>query len=200
MEWTTIESDPAVFTSLVEQIGVKGVQVEELWDLSNLESLNRRFHLHGLIFLFKYRTDIDATSALAVENVDAPESLFFASQVITNACATQAILGVLLNVETFRNEDGGSKDAEGKEREQTIGETLTELKQFTADFPPELKGLALSNSEKIFGNILRLYFFPFHRICSSQWTHVGIRRSETETGGVRRMFEGKLARSSGSSD
>jgi ubiquitin carboxyl-terminal hydrolase L5 len=149
MEWTTIESDPAVFTSLVEQIGVKGVQVEELWDLSNLESLNRRFHLHGLIFLFKYRTDIDATSALAVENVDAPESLFFASQVITNACATQAILGVLLNVETFRNEDGGSKDAEGKEREQTIGETLTELKQFTADFPPELKGLALSNSEKI---------------------------------------------------
>ena len=149
MEWTTIESDPAVFTSLVEQIGVKGVQVEELWDLSNLESLNRRFHLHGLIFLFKYRTDIDATSALAVENVDAPESLFFASQVITNACATQAILGVLLNVETFGKEDGGSGEAEGQEREQTIGETLTELKQFTADFPPELKGLALSNSEKI---------------------------------------------------
>ena len=121
--------------------------MEELWDLSNLESLNRRFHLHGLIFLFKYRTDIDATSALAVENVDAPESFFFASQVITNACATQAILGVLLNVETFGNDVEG-EGGEG-EREQTIGETLEELKQFTADFPPELKGLALSNSEKI---------------------------------------------------
>ena len=147
MEWTTIESDPAVFTSLIQQIGVKGVQVEELWDLSNLEALNRRFHLHGLIFLFKYRTDLDTTSALAVENVDAPESLFFASQVITNACATQAILGVLLNVETFGNDVEG-EGGEG-EREQTIGETLEELKQFTADFPPELKGLALSNSEKI---------------------------------------------------
>jgi len=147
MEWTTIESDPAVFTSLIQQIGAKGVQVEELWDLSNLEALNRRFHLHGLIFLFKYRTDLDTTSALAVENVDAPESLFFASQVITNACATQAILGVLLNVETFGNDVEG-EGGEG-EREQTIGETLKELKQFTADFPPELKGLALSNSEKI---------------------------------------------------
>ena len=147
MEWTTIESDPAVFTSLIQQIGVNGVQVEELWDLSNLEALNRRFHLHGLIFLFKYRTDLDTTSALAVENVDAPESLFFASQVITNACATQAILGVLLNVETFGNDVEG-EGGEG-EREQTIGETLEELKQFTADFPPELKGLALSNSEKI---------------------------------------------------
>lgn len=121
--------------------------MEELWDLSNLEALNRRFHLHGLIFLFKYRTDLDTTSALAVENVDAPESLFFASQVITNACATQAILGVLLNVETFGNDVEG-EGGEG-EREQTIGETLEELKQFTADFPPELKGLALSNSEKI---------------------------------------------------
>jgi ubiquitin carboxyl-terminal hydrolase L5 len=147
MEWTTIESDPAVFTSLIQQIGVKGVQVEELWDLSNLEALNRRFHLHGLIFLFKYRTDLDTTSALAVENVDAPESLFFASQVITNACATQAILGVLLNVETFGNDVEGEGGEGG--REQTIGETLEELKQFTADFPPELKGLALSNSEKI---------------------------------------------------
>ena len=144
MEWTTIESDPAVFTSLIQQIGVKGVQMEELWALSNLESLNHRFHLHGLIFLFKYRTDIDTTSAFAVENVDAPESLFFASQVITNACATQAILGVLLNVETF-----GSESDEGSTSEQSIGEKLTELKQFTADFPPELKGLALSNSEKI---------------------------------------------------
>jgi len=59
--------------------------------------------------------------------------LYFPRQVITNACATQAILSILLN-----NED-----------KIELGPELTEFKSFTKLMDANMKGLAISNCEKV---------------------------------------------------
>jgi len=88
--------------------------------------------IYGLIFLFKIEKDY-ASSARPVA-AHAPQSLFFAKQVINNACATQAILSVLMNI---ANEN------------VKLGENLSELKEFTQSFDANLKGLSLSNCDAI---------------------------------------------------
>ena len=127
-EWCTIESDPGVFTELIKNIGVKGVQVDEIIDMDTLELDNEP--VYGLIFLFKYMQKNEyKPNVLTTWDND----LFFAKQEVQNACATQAILGILLN-----NTD-----------KLDIGPTLTELKTFTDGMDPATRGLAISNSEKI---------------------------------------------------
>ncbi|OWY91146.1 Ubiquitin carboxyl-terminal hydrolase, partial [Phytophthora megakarya] len=90
-----LKIDGGVFTALIEDIGVQGVQVEELYTLDEQQFADLS-PVYGLVFLFKYEAthgeDSD-TPTFATED----DGLFFAKQVISNACATQAILSILLN-------------------------------------------------------------------------------------------------------
>ena len=144
--WTTIESDPGVFSELITEMGVQGVQVRShlqslvklsvsalsarLRDARLIALLRNRWRrctrwtqtrlalsgvqqsrssqcvdlstqlphgslpyqrlrrpVHGLIFLFKWRKEEDTRTS--VPESDYHGKVFFAQQVISNACATQ---------------------------------------------------------------------------------------------------------------
>jgi ubiquitin carboxyl-terminal hydrolase L5 len=130
-DWCLIESDPGVFTQLIQEFGVKGVQVEEICSL-DASSFNEIKPVHGLIFLFKWKADDEVDGSIVQDS--RLDNIFFAKQVINNACATQAILSILLNCE---------------HPDIDLGKTLTGFKKFTRDFDPANRGLALSNSDVI---------------------------------------------------
>ncbi|KAL4873849.1 hypothetical protein BDV12DRAFT_192289 [Aspergillus spectabilis] len=145
--WSTIESDEGVFTSLVENLGVEGIQFEELitLDPDTIRSLGT---VYGVIFLFKYlrpqattTTTPNSTDGTPADPSTLPESFFFANQTIQNACGTQAILSVILNHDT--------PSAENNNTPISLGSELSSFKDFTTGFPSDLRGEALSNSEAI---------------------------------------------------
>lgn len=83
---------------------------------------------------------------------ETPPKLFFARQVTTNACATQAILSVLLNVDeeslvTEEHKNDVAVDCDTKKI--VLGSTLGALKSFTMTFPPDLRGEAIGASDEI---------------------------------------------------
>ncbi|KAL5598995.1 hypothetical protein BROUX41_003687 [Berkeleyomyces rouxiae] len=134
--WNTIESDAGVFTYLLENLGVTGVQFEELISLDPA-MLAQLQPVYGVIFLFKYPTDQPYTSASGPQDGEydhaASQNMFFAQQTIQNACGTQALLSVLMN----------------KPDDIDMGAEMRAFRDFTLTLPPEYRGESLSNSELI---------------------------------------------------
>ncbi|PLW48483.1 hypothetical protein PCASD_04281 [Puccinia coronata f. sp. avenae] len=133
--WCLTESDPAIFSTLLSDLGVSGLQVEELWSLDN-DSLDQLKPVHALIFLFKYLDSHQReASKQAGEQQPPPPGTWFARQVITNACATLAILNAVMNIPSSSNIQLGSE--------------LTQLKEFSVDLDSHMTGELLTNSERI---------------------------------------------------
>lgn len=100
--WCLIESDPGVFTELIQKfgtihhtwevryifllsflvfdlfVGVSGVQVEELWSLDK-DHFEKLKPVHGLIFLFKWVPDENPQGTVVRDS--RADDMFFAKQV-----------------------------------------------------------------------------------------------------------------------
>ncbi|OEH75730.1 ubiquitin carboxyl-terminal family 1 protein [Cyclospora cayetanensis] len=152
--WCLIESDPGVFCSLVERIGVKGVSFSEVYGLDegsfeSLEAPETNRKILGFVFLFNWTKDNKRHGEDSREPIDSTdeEAPFFATQVVENACASQAIISVLLN----RQSDIAD-----------LGEPLRGLYDFTKDFKdPAVRGEAIGSCEAI-----RCAHNAFRPLCS----------------------------------
>lgn len=135
--WLELESDPGLFTLLLEDFGVHGVQVEEVYDLQKpIEG-----PVYGFIFLFRWieerrarRKIVETTAEIFVKDDEAVANIFFAQQVVPNSCATHALLSVLLNC---------------NEADLHLGDTLSRLKGHTKGMSPENKGWAIGNTPEL---------------------------------------------------
>lgn len=132
--WLELESDPGLFTLLLEDFGVQGVQVEEIYDLQKpIEG-----PVYGFIFLFKWieerrsRRKVTTNEEAFVKDASVDTEMFFAQQLIPNSCATHALLSVLLNCKKLH-----------------LGETLSKLKAYTYGMCPESKGYAIGNMAEL---------------------------------------------------
>lgn len=134
--WNLIESDPgtfycilflrlAIFTEMFERFGVKNVKVEDVYSLEEADFVERNSTTYALIFLFKWDPSI-VSSGQQMESND----VYFAKQIVKDACATQAIINILMNIPFFE-----------------LGPELQEFKQHTHDLPADLKGVAIGQNK-----------------------------------------------------
>ncbi|KAK4516238.1 uncharacterized protein ATC70_011208 [Mucor velutinosus] len=94
-KWALIPSDPAIFEDMIQQYGIEEVRVEEVFALDLLDDDKDNTDIHGLIFISRYveeelPTNFEQADPLA-------KDIVFTAQVVTNICATLALLAVLLN-------------------------------------------------------------------------------------------------------
>lgn len=136
-EWRELESDPGLFTLLIEDYGVRGVKVEEIYDVSK----KVEGKVYGFVFLFRWGEDRRArnmrkkflvTEDSYVMDSEVVNKMFFAHQTVNNSCATHALLSVLLNCSDI-----------------DLGPTLGRLKEFSAGLDPESRGFAIANMAEL---------------------------------------------------
>ncbi|KAJ2966764.1 hypothetical protein NUW54_g13711 [Trametes sanguinea] len=127
--FAVVESDPGVFTTLIRRLGIQGLEVIELYSVEPYET--DHLNPYGLIFCYLCDTGEDTTDDFgANEELDDPDArpVWFANQLSDDACASQAILNILLNCKGV-----------------DVGPVLREFAVDTADMSPVMRGLAISN-------------------------------------------------------
>ncbi|KZT30265.1 cysteine proteinase [Neolentinus lepideus HHB14362 ss-1] len=130
--FAVIESDPGVFSSLIRKLGVRGLELVEIYDIEPWAV--DHLQPYGLIFCFLWGKDGGDQSKQQwdLEDDPAAKRVWFANQLSDDACASQAIINVLFNCPQVQ-----------------LGEQLQAFRDETVEMSSVMKGLAISNQRFI---------------------------------------------------
>ncbi|KAF3053529.1 hypothetical protein E8E11_011364 [Didymella keratinophila] len=121
-----IQSEPAYFSAILKDMGVRNIKIEELISLHPEYLLDNPIpsSSYGLIFLYQYRDQ-----GTSDQPKDASSHVWFAHQLpAQDSCATLAMINILMNNDNIE-----------------IGEHLQQFKDFTKDFDPYQRGEAIAS-------------------------------------------------------
>ncbi|KAL9540226.1 hypothetical protein MBANPS3_009806 [Mucor bainieri] len=128
-KWALIPSDPAIFQDMIQQYGIDEAQAEEVFALEFLDESKDNTDLHGLILISGY---VEESLPVGFERPDPLASdIVFTAQLVTNACATLALLAILFNANINK------------------GPIINHFLEFTEDFSPIDRGMCLASSHEI---------------------------------------------------
>jgi ubiquitin carboxyl-terminal hydrolase L5 len=131
-----IESEPACFSVILREMGVRGITVREVFSMDqDFIMSNIPQPIYGFILLFHYREFGNDDQA-----EECPKDVWFANQLpAQNSCATLAMINILMNLSSSKDVEDGVGVGVG------VGEHLEQFKEFTDGFTPYQRGEALAS-------------------------------------------------------
>jgi len=111
---------------MIARLGVQNIDVEEMVSIDEEGAANFGGRIHGFVLLYKYKRDP------ADRTVVTDSDLYFANQVVGDACATQARVNLLLNCPDVN-----------------IGDMLRRFQDFTAGLDPCTRGEMIGQSQEL---------------------------------------------------
>ncbi|OBS22162.1 hypothetical protein FPOA_08498 [Fusarium poae] len=125
--WIELESEPAFFNIILRDLGVQNVKAQEIFTIDHESLSHLPQPVYGLIFLFQYLPGIEEPN----EEQDASD-VWFANQTTNNACATVAMLNIVMNAEGI-----------------DLGDKLQAFKESTKELSTALRGHQISKNRFI---------------------------------------------------
>ncbi|KAI1130146.1 cysteine proteinase [Nemania abortiva] len=126
--WVELESEPAFFNAMLQDLDAKTLKVQEVFALDEMTLADLPKPVYGLIFLYEWTNEDESNEA----RQGCPANLWFGNQTTANGCATVALMNIIMNATGVK-----------------LGPELEGFREATKPLAPPHRGHALDTNDFI---------------------------------------------------